>query len=87
MQKELIREAESAKPKFVVVANVASSWLIFPESEKFIFGWMANYLKNGYALVGVVDIQRSGPTVYKWYDDIKNYTIQSPSYVFIYERR
>jgi dolichyl-phosphate-mannose-protein mannosyltransferase len=87
MQKELIGETESAKPKFVVVVNVGSSWVILPESEKFIFGWMANYLKSGYALVGVADIQRPGPTVYKWFDDIKNYTIRSPSQVFIYERR
>ena len=38
-------------------------------------------------LAGVVDIISPGGTVYKWYDDVKSYKIQSPSYLLIYERR
>lgn len=86
MQKEMIREVESAKPKFVIDVHIATSWVVRKESERYIFGWMDEFLKKNYTLVGLIDVNTPGPTVYKWYDDIKNYTIQLPSYVLIYER-
>jgi hypothetical protein len=86
MQHEMIKEIEAAKPKFIVDVHTPASWLIRPESEKFIFGWVGNYLRNGYVMVGIVDIKRPGATVYKWNADIKNYAVQSPSFVLIYER-
>jgi hypothetical protein len=86
MQNEMIREVELTKPKFIVDVHIATSWLVQEGSEKKFFGWIDEFLKNNYTIVGVVDINTSEPTVYKWYDDIKNYTIQLPSYVLIYER-
>jgi hypothetical protein len=86
MQEEMAREIEASRPKFIVDVHVPTSWLLRPESEKYIFEWFVNFLKKSYVPAGIVDINTSGGTVYKWHDDIKNYTIQSPSYVLIYER-
>jgi len=86
MQTEMIREIESAKPRFIVDVHISTSWGVRPESEMYIFGWMNEFLKKHYTLVGVVDVNTPGPTVYKWFDEIKSYKIQLPSYVLIYER-
>ena len=74
MQKEMIKEVESSKPKFIIEVHVDTSWLIQPESEKYLFGWINNYVKENYMLVGVADMISPEMTVYKWHEDAKNYT-------------
>src|SRR5206468_3959543 len=40
MQDEMIREIETARPKFVVLVNVSTSWLVSRESATKIFRWV-----------------------------------------------
>jgi len=87
MQKEMINEIESSRPKFIVVVQVDTSWLVRPESEKYIFGWLNSYLMRNYALVGVADTISPETTVYKWYADAARYVIRSPYYTLVFERR
>ncbi len=87
MQKEMIHEVESSRPKFIVEVHVTASWLRRPESEQYIFDWIENYVEGNYVMVGIVDIISPDVTIYKWYEDVRNYTIQSPDYVLVYERR
>lgn len=86
MQKEMISEVMSADPKFIVVVPIATSWLIRPESEKYILRWLDNYVRGYYTLVGVADIISAETTVYKWYADAQGYIIRSPSHVLIFEK-
>ena len=86
MQKEMISEIETSSPKFIVFVPIIASWLVHPDSEKFILDWTEDYLIRNYTLVGVADIISPDLTVYKWFDDAKNYRVQSESYVLIYER-
>lgn len=86
MQKEMVREVESAKPKFIVHVNIYASWLILENSDTEIFSWLSEYLRTSYRLVGVADIISPDRTVYTWDDDARNYRIQSRSYVLIFER-
>jgi hypothetical protein len=87
MQKEMIHEIETSHPKFVVVVSVPMSWPVQLNSDKFIIGWRDSYVQGNYRLVGVVDIISFDKTVYQWYDSVKKYIIQSPSYVLIFERK
>jgi hypothetical protein len=87
MQQEMIREVESSNPKFIVMVKIATSWLKRPDSEKYIFGWMNDYVGKNYSLVGVADIISPDLTVYKWYGDAKGYAIQSPYHVLIFEKK
>jgi hypothetical protein len=66
MQREAISEVEAKPPKFIVVVDVPTSWCLTPESEKFIFRWMANYINRYYQLVGLVEILPTGFTKYSW---------------------
>ena len=87
MQKEMIHEVESSRPKFIVEVHVTASWLRRPESEQYIFDWIENYVEGSYVMVGIVDIISPDLTVYRWDEDVRNYTIQSPQYLLIYERK
>ena len=69
MQQELIRDVESARPKFIVFVNVTTSWLIQPDSHRLIFAWARTYLQEHYERVGVVDIL-AGRTVYRWDNEV-----------------
>lgn len=86
MQKEMIREVMNSDPKFIVVVSVATSWLMRPDSEKFILNWLPGYIRAHYRLAGVADIISSETTVYKWYGDALGYVIQSPSHVLIFKK-
>jgi hypothetical protein len=87
MQEEMAREVDSSRPKFIVVVPISTSWLVRSESEKFILGWIEDYLNRNYSLVGVADIISPETTIYRWYDAAKDYRVRSESYVFIYERK
>ena len=87
MQKEMVKEVESSNPKFIVVVPVTTSWLIRPDSEKFVLGWIEGYLYRNYSLVGVADMISPDITVYKWDDDARKYIVRSDAHVLIYERR
>ncbi|MCL5022886.1 MAG: glycosyltransferase family 39 protein [Nitrospirae bacterium] len=86
MQKEMAREIEASHPKFLVLVSIFTSWLIRPESEKFIFEWSDDYLRRNYLLVGVADIVSPQTTIYRWDAAARNYPVQSSSYVLLFER-
>lgn len=86
MQKEMVREVESSNPKFIVLVPITSSWLIRQNSEKLILNWIEGYLFRNYSLVGVADIISPDMTIYKWFEDARNYTLRSEAHVLIYER-
>ncbi len=86
MQKEMINEIVSSDPKFIVVVPIATSWLIRPESEKYILRWLDDYVRGNYTLVGVADIISAETTVYKWFTDAQGYAIRSPSHVLVFEK-
>jgi hypothetical protein len=87
MQKEMAGEIEASQPKFIVVVKVYFSWLVRPDSEKFIFEWLDDYTRRNYVLVGVADMVSPELTVFRWDEDARNYSLQSPVYLQIFERR
>jgi hypothetical protein len=86
MQKEMIREVETAQPRFIVFTRIASSWFVTPTSNKFILTWFNDHAHKYYSVVGVADLLADG-TVYKWYDEAKKYTFQSPWQIVVLERK
>jgi len=66
MQLEMIKEIETAKPKYLVFVNTRASWLIKDQSKGTIFSWFANYQQENYTLVGVVQMISMGETRYNW---------------------
>jgi hypothetical protein len=86
MQKEMIREVEASRPRFIVFTPISGSWLMTPKSNQFIITWLRGYTRENYTLVGIADILSDDTTVYKWYDDAKKYKPRTPRQVLVMER-
>ena len=87
MQQEMIDEIESSAPKYVVVVNVSTSWLLWPNSERLIFNWLNSYIGQHLELQGVVDILPNEKTEYRWGKDVEGYTPRSPYSLTIFRQR
>lgn len=82
MQEDFVHDMETAKPKFVVMVNVAASWLVAPDSPKVLLDWWASKGIKDYQQVGVADILPSG-THYDW---SPAYRPRSASHVVLLKR-
>ena len=64
MQQEMIREIESARPKFLVLVVMNRSWLVWPDSDLSIFKWATKYCDENYDEVGLINISNTGTNYY-----------------------
>lgn len=87
MQKQMIREIETAKPKFIIFVNIPQSWLIQPDPETKIFDWFEKYQQNYYKQVGIVDILSPDITIYRWGNQAIEYSLRSDNWVEILQRK
>jgi len=53
LQRNMIREIETARPKYLIMVNVYSSWLVRENSDRLIFKWAEKYFKENYVLIGL----------------------------------
>jgi hypothetical protein len=87
MQQQLIHEIETARPKYIVVVNVAKSWLVMNYSKGYVLDWGENYIRKLYDLVGVIDIIDGITTRYLWDRNAAGYAPSSGSYLTVFKRR
>ena len=92
MQIAVIREIESAHPKYIVLSSDFALWLYIEQhsSSQILYYWENNFLKSRYDLVGVIDINLPNLTHYAWDRDATHYppaSIGSYPYVTVYKRR
>lgn len=86
-QEEMIREIETAQPKFLVFVNVPFSWLKTPESEELISTWFNQYCRRNYKRVGLVDMLSPKTTRYYWDNDSIGRSPQGPMHLSIFKRK
>ncbi|MDT3741164.1 MAG: glycosyltransferase family 39 protein [Candidatus Kapabacteria bacterium] len=86
MQKEMIREIEANEPKYIVFVNARISWLIQENSERYIFKWSEDYIKNNYLLVGSMDISPKQIGRLITGENLKNFKSHTGQTVSIYQR-
>ena len=86
MQEEMISEIESVTPEFIVFVHIQTSWLYWPGSNKTIFKWFDNYIKQ-YECIGVADILSADRTNYVWDEQAKNYSPSSNYWLKVYRRK
>ena len=87
MQKNMIRDIESAQPAYLVFVNIPTSWSPWGESERLVFDWFKEY-NRGYDVVGVAEISPFEPTRYCWGDEARVYDPgEHPWYVTIHRRK
>ena len=86
MQEEMIRQIESARPKYLISIGVRSSWLQQATSEGMIFGWVDSYVAKFYDVVGLVNILSRDHTDY-YFDQLPEPMPQLGNYIFICRRK
>ena len=86
MQEEMIRQIESARPKYLISIGVRSSWLQWPTSEGLIFAWADDYVGKFYDVVGLVNILSRDHTDY-YFDQLPEPMPQLGNYIFICRRK
>ncbi|MBT5551148.1 MAG: hypothetical protein HOJ79_11815 [Nitrospina sp.] len=88
MQTEMIQEIEGAQPKFVVVVNLAGSWVTNrPDFSPMLKEWAEGYLNREYEISGVIDVLSQNKTVYKWGEQANQYLPRSRYQLLIHKRR
>ncbi len=87
MQREMISEIETSDPKYIVLINASTSWLMRPDSDKLLINWINNYVSNKYELCGLVDFVSNYSIVYRWGDEVRNYSPRSSINTFIFKRK
>lgn len=87
MQQEMIREMESAQPRYLVFVNIPTSWVAQPGSPGLIFEWSKAYIRDHYEKVGLVDMPAWNKTDYDWDEEAKRADPHSPNFIMIYKRK
>jgi hypothetical protein len=87
MQRDMIRQIESAAPRFLILVNVWDSWLVTPQSNMTIFEWSRRYVKEWYEVVGFADMISPQETRYWWADGQTDYSPESRMSVAAYRRK
>ncbi|MCX6292249.1 MAG: glycosyltransferase family 39 protein [Bacteroidetes bacterium] len=86
MQREMAKEIEINKPKYVLCVNIQASWLTNSRSEKFIFEWTNEYLKSNYRNVAMMEVFPDRISSLRIGSQLSGYTPKSKEAIFILER-
>ena len=86
MQKEMVMEIEANKPKYLLMINIGTSWLLKPNSETFIVKWADEYINNNYRMAGLYEVFPNELSSLKTGEEINGYQPQSQDYIYIFER-
>jgi hypothetical protein len=87
MQEEMIEEIERACPRFLVYVMIQTSWLSNDTSHKMLFDWFEQYQQKHYHMVGIIDIISSTQTIYRWGQNLIDYTPRSNNWLAVFERK
>jgi len=94
MQMDMIREIEKAQPKYIVLVDIRTSWLVGPGSDRAILDWQKSYCQSNYTLAGFVQSYLTGQswsdyhTDYVWEDQALTRQ-PHPKFesIYVYERK
>ena len=88
MQEEMIREIESAHPRYVVFSLIDLSWLPQTGADQEIVRWGKRYVDQCYDPVGVTDIVSDAETRVVWGEEaVRKYEARSPDLVYTFRRK
>jgi hypothetical protein len=87
MQRDMIAQIEAAQPEVVVCVFVSSSWVVQKDSHRVIFDWAENYARTEMLTVGLVDIQSTERTVYRWDEKAIGAIPRSGTYLLVLKRK
>ena len=96
MQTEMIKEIENSEPKYILVVNVSTSWLLQKKSSRKLLAWSQGYLEKKYKMSGAVEISFEKDSTYFFDDQAiesylnslkNNFNLQNKRTVFIFKKK
>ena len=88
MQEEMIREIESAHPRYLVYCRIPISWMAKKESDQGIVHWGNRYVQQCYDPVGVADIFSGTESGIVWGEQaVRKYEARSADLVYTFRRK
>jgi predicted DNA binding CopG/RHH family protein len=85
MQREMIREIESAAPEYMVYAAYHNSWNFQKLSDRTIVNWFTRYAARFYKKVEIVGVRFDGKPVACEDAAAENFDISSGEYLVVYK--
>jgi Dolichyl-phosphate-mannose-protein mannosyltransferase len=86
MQREMMREIESAAPEFLVDVRFQNSWNFQKNSDRTIINWFTQYAARSYKKVEIVGVRADGQPVACEDAAAENFDISSGEYLVVYKR-
>jgi hypothetical protein len=86
MQREVKKEIESARPKFLIIVNFDTSWSPNP-AELTIFEWLNRYETENYRLAGIIEVFDYQRTAYRWGPECEGHKPLSHDWILVLERK
>lgn len=86
LQRDMIREIETARPKYLIMINVSSSWLVGENSDQSIFKWANHYFEKNYKIVGLFYPAVQGGYMSYWNEMPKTFRTPSREIIFVGKR-
>jgi hypothetical protein len=87
MQKEMIKEIETAKPEFLVQVTYQYSWLRLQSSDLTIFHWVGHYVDQFYMPIAEIGRQSDGQIVSAFGADMLKISDSLQEAVMLYQRK
>ena len=87
MQREMIKEIETARPEYLVPVTFHYSWLDRDSSDPELLQWANRYVASNYDCVGVVDYPVNGPQLSVWGDPAHKFWSYSGEGLKVYRRK
>ena len=85
-QEQMIREIETARPKYVVHVKMNYSWLQGPDSDPTLLRWFDRYQAQNLKLVGVVERDRPTHSKFRWDEPGMREHKNARAIILVYER-
>ncbi|OGP91055.1 MAG: hypothetical protein A2031_09075 [Deltaproteobacteria bacterium RBG_19FT_COMBO_43_11] len=86
MQLDMIKEIETARPKYAVLVTIPSSWLSGPDSDFTIINWAQTYFNKNYTLVELVTSVAENQYKIYWDEEARKKQLLSPFNIFVMKR-
>jgi 4-amino-4-deoxy-L-arabinose transferase-like glycosyltransferase len=87
MQDEMIREIETAHPRYLVFSWINDSWLAQKDSDQGIIAWGRRYVRECFDPVGDFDIVSEDETRSAWDDQVRTFVASSPNLIYTFRRK
>jgi hypothetical protein len=86
MQEKMIREIESENPKYLVLVNVPTSWLVRRESDVSIETWIKHLISGSYEFDAMIEMFPPKTSQYTWGEQARYRRPRTPFWVAVFKR-